>query len=308
MSTSRPLVSAVVPFYNQGAFVREAVEALLRQTWPELEIVIVDDGSRAEESAALLEFSSNPRIRVLRQENSGVSAARNNGITAARGKYILTLDADDTCEPTFAEKAVALLEADASLGLVNAMTRHFGDRKGPAGRRECTTENILRGRCHTALSMFRKADWAATPGYDPKLKVSEDFDFWLSLLELGRRFQRIEETLYHYRRHGDSAQSRFKRLYGSIFGGENAGVKRYVLKKHERLYALHPEAAADILRQKSDPPRFAAFKRRKYRLILLLSGLPGLRGLLGRSAAKARYRLDFMEAADMYARREKQDA
>ena len=142
--------------------------------------------------------------------------------------------------------------------------------------------------------MFRKADWALTSGFDPALKLAEDIDFWLSLLELGRRFQRIEEPLYYYRRHGESAQSRFKRLYGAMHGGGNAGVIRYVLDKHKELYAGYPGLAEKVLAQRGDRPKFAAFKKIKYRCILGLARLPLLRGPLRDQGRKARYKSEII--------------
>jgi glycosyltransferase involved in cell wall biosynthesis len=91
-----PLVSVIVPVFNSEQFIVPAIQSALRQTYRNLEVIVVDDGS-TDQTAELIaaEAASDPRVRIIRQPNSGVAAARNRGVAAARGEFIAPLDADD---------------------------------------------------------------------------------------------------------------------------------------------------------------------------------------------------------------------
>ena len=121
-----PKVSVVIPYYNAGRYIDEAVDSILAQTYHDYEIIIVNDGSTDPYSQEKLESYKHPSISVIHQENKKMSAARNTGIQAAKGEYILTLDADDRFSPTFLEKATAILDNSSQLGVVNCHHQTFG--------------------------------------------------------------------------------------------------------------------------------------------------------------------------------------
>ena len=121
-----PAVSVVIPCYNQGVFLPEAVESVLKQTMQDFEIIVINDGSTDE--AGLDIVQNFPKTTVLHQTNKGVSAARNAGIRAARGAYIIPLDADDKFAPDYLAKAAAILEKNQEVGVVYARARYFGFR------------------------------------------------------------------------------------------------------------------------------------------------------------------------------------
>jgi glycosyltransferase involved in cell wall biosynthesis len=106
----KPLVSIVVPCYNAAPWVAAAIESALAQTWPEIEVIAVNDGS-VDDSIGVLRRFEGPRVRILDQPNRGASAARNAGMRAATGKYIQFLDADDLLTPDKVARQVLLLEA-----------------------------------------------------------------------------------------------------------------------------------------------------------------------------------------------------
>src|SRR5262245_58814803 len=109
-------VSVIIPNYNYGRFLREALDSALNQTLPPLEVIVVDDGS-TDESPEILE-SYGDRIRVIRQKNQGVGIARNTGAEAARGELLAFLDADDYWFPQKLEKQVEKINSDPELGMV----------------------------------------------------------------------------------------------------------------------------------------------------------------------------------------------
>ena len=285
-------ITAVVPYYNMGCYVADAVRSLLSQSWPALDVIIVDDGSDEENRQALSRFEGNPRVRVMHQAHAGGSAARNRGFEAAGGKYIIFLDADDILEASFAEKAAAILEANEDICLVASLSRFFGDRKGHNKRQPYTVENILLGNSHSGFGMFRKSDWEAMPGKEIPLPYGQDWDFWVSMISSGKRAFRIEEFLYNYRRHGASISSRRRSRRA-----EKIDVTAYMLEKHRDFYAKYPDVIAGLTHDlESAMPRFMEFKKRKYRLIIFLSSLPGLGGILSGAAQKARNKLEYFES------------
>lgn len=111
-----PGISVVVPLYNKAEFVAEAIESIRRQSFPALEIVVVDDGS-TDGSAAIVERMIGEDIRLIRQKNSGVSAARNRGIDEARGSFVAFLDADDRYHPHFLESVASLIDRYPDAGM-----------------------------------------------------------------------------------------------------------------------------------------------------------------------------------------------
>jgi glycosyltransferase involved in cell wall biosynthesis len=122
-------VSVVIPCYEQAAFVVQAVESALKQTRPGVEVIVVDDGSTDRPDLALSPLLSDGRVRLIRQENAGVSAARNRGFAEATGAFVQFLDADDWLDPEKFERQVAWLEerpASAAVGCAIVRTDEAG--------------------------------------------------------------------------------------------------------------------------------------------------------------------------------------
>ena len=110
-----PMLSVIVPCYNGEAFLARAVESALAQSFRDLEIILVDDGSTDGSSAMCDRYAAlDPRVRVIHQSNAGLSAARNAGIAAAQGEYIAFLDADDYLMPDAYEKLFSAMSAHGS--------------------------------------------------------------------------------------------------------------------------------------------------------------------------------------------------
>ena len=122
------LVTIVMPVYNGEAFIAEAIESVIAQTYPHWELIVVDDGS-TDGTATIVRAFDDPRIRYTYQENQGLAAARNTGIRAAQGEYLAFLDADDEWTPQFLQKCVDVLAADETLAGVYTRN-YFIDQKG----------------------------------------------------------------------------------------------------------------------------------------------------------------------------------
>ena len=201
-------VTAVIPCFNHGRYVRQAVDSLLRQTYPDLRVIIVNDGSTDPETLRVLSAVSEPRVEVLHQENGHVSAARNAGIKASCSPYLVTLDADDYFEPTFVDKALAVLKEDLTVGAVTCGVRVFGERCGTHVPTGGGVREFLVRNCARASAMFRRQCWEDGGGYNEAMRRGyEDWDFWIRLTARGWRIRAVPEILLNYRRSSHSMVS-----------------------------------------------------------------------------------------------------
>jgi glycosyltransferase involved in cell wall biosynthesis len=247
MTPDTPKVSVVIPCYNQGRFVDEAVASVLAQTYRHFEIVVVNDGSTDEQTTALLDAYDRPKTRVIHTPNQGLAAARNAGIAAAAGAYILPLDADDKIDDTYMEKAVRVLEADESVGIVYCEAHFFGEKSGRWELPDYSLDRLLLENMIFCAGFFRKADWAAAGGYNTNMVHGwEDYDFWLSLIELGRGVHRIPEPLFYYRMRADSMVNSLSReqyvyLASQLFRNHDALYKENIQHLFSHVFKLGEE-------------------------------------------------------------------
>ena len=199
-----PLVSVVIPCYNYGKYIEEAIDSVLAQTWHDFEIIVVDDGSNEPETLQVLDSLQKPKTRVLRQENLKLPAARNRGIGAAKGKYICCLDADDTIAPTYLEKCVYRLETD-DLDICGSWQQNFENETETLVPGNFSLEALLESNRMINAAVFRRSLWRKTGGYDEKMTDGyEDWEFWIRMAAAGAKATVIAEPLFFYRKHGPS--------------------------------------------------------------------------------------------------------
>ncbi len=196
------LVSIIVPCFNQAEFLPECLESVVAQSYPELEILIVDDGSpdaTAEVARELIRKFPQRSIRLLQKINGGVASARNAGMAQARGAYLLPLDADDKLHPEMVESLVRILETHADVEIASADVQTFGNISrvdevgawGPA---------VRSANCLPYCSLFRREVWTSVGGYRENMRKGfEDWDFWVACQLAGFRAVREPRALFHYR-------------------------------------------------------------------------------------------------------------
>ncbi|MHB9036642.1 MAG: glycosyltransferase family 2 protein [Armatimonadota bacterium] len=227
-------VSVVIPCYNYGAYIDDAVDSILNQTYTDYEIIIVNDGSTDSATNDKLESYSKPKTRVISIPNGGLPAARNRGIAASCGEYIVTLDADDLFERTFLEKAVTMLDADSECGVATCWVQWFGASEGiwkPSGG---GVKDFLVVNASCASSMFRKRCWEDVGGYDESLVDGmEDRSFWISVTERNWKVVVIEEPLFFYRKTGSSMCDRIEKLE------LRPQLMKAMVERHTAAYAEH---------------------------------------------------------------------
>lgn len=194
-------VSVIITCYNYGKYLAEAVDSVLASTYEDYEIIVIDDGSDDSETVSILEKFSRPKTRIIRQENMGVSAARNNAIKEAKGEYILPLDADDKIAPEYIEKAVNILDSNPEINVVYCDVQYFGDQIFIFEKPDYHPKILLLKNFCTVTSMYKKSDWEKIGGYKKEMDLGwEDWEFWLSMRENYLKPYHIKEPLFYYRR------------------------------------------------------------------------------------------------------------
>ena len=131
MSSRAPGVSVVIACHNDGKYLDEAINSVLKQTYDDVQIVVIDDGSTEENTVRLLQEFERPKTTLIRTAHKGLATARNKGIAACQSKYVLPLDADDKIKETYLEKAVGIIDADERIGIVYCKAELFGTEFGP---------------------------------------------------------------------------------------------------------------------------------------------------------------------------------
>ncbi|NNK95118.1 MAG: glycosyltransferase family 2 protein [Desulfobacterales bacterium] len=218
-----PKVSVIIPCYNQGHYLDQAVDSVLCQTFQDLEIIIVNDGSTDELTNIKCSQYEHKKISVITTENKGLAAARNNGITQASGEYILPLDADDFIDSAYIEEAVSILDKSPEVGIVYCRAILFGAVETEWLLPDYSVERMLQDNIIFCTALYRKSDWVLVGGYDPGMVYGwEDYDFWLALIKRGRDVVRLDGRYFHYRVSADSMvrtkdksqkAEMFKRIY-----------------------------------------------------------------------------------------------
>jgi glycosyltransferase involved in cell wall biosynthesis len=207
------LVSVIVPYHRMHRFVADTVESIAAQTWPRLEVIVVDDGSLGPHDRLLDELDAGPHpLRVVTQPNGGLGAARNLGVAVSRGRYVFPLDADNMAEPEFVEKAVRVLEADPRIAYATAWSRFVGedgeplaDGDGgyaPLGNEVALVE--LRNVAGDAAAVLPRSVFDLGYRYSEEVAICEDWMLYRALRRDGRFGIVLPERLIRYRIRLDS--------------------------------------------------------------------------------------------------------
>ena len=230
----RPRISVLMPCFNHGAFIREAIDSVLAQTFQDFEIVVVDDGSTDTVTAQTLSQLRTAKTIVLTTANRGLAAARNHAARHACGEFFCALDADDKLATTWFEKAIGVLDARPEIAFVSHWLDTFGDEHWTWKPERCDLPSLLARNAVNGAALVRRNAFEAVGGYDESMREGcEDWDFWLRLLEHGFDGTIIPQVLFHYRRRADSMSR------------EMLDEERYrrpldvLITKHEPAYRSH---------------------------------------------------------------------
>lgn len=214
---SKPLVSVIVSNYNYARYLPQALNSVLAQSYSNIEIIVVDDGSTDDSENVLRSYENH--IRWIRQKNQGVSAARNRGVKETRGELIAFLDADDIWLPLKLERQVERFLDDPELGLVHCGMQEINDKGEPL----CTHLDGMEGWVSKEMLLLRKTvvlgagssglvsrdAFEAVGGFDTQLSTSADFDF-VYRVAVRQRVGFVPEVLFQYRIHGTNMHAKIK--------------------------------------------------------------------------------------------------
>lgn len=233
-----PDVSIIVPCFDQGGYLHEALLSVFEQTFRSFEIVVIDDGSTDPTTLRVLDRLDLPRIRLIRQANRGLPAARNAGIDIARGRYVVPLDADDVIAPRFLETLIAAIQSDERAAYAHCWSRLFGAQDVIWVPRPWNAYQLLLANSVVGCLLLRRDAWESAGGYDESLiHGNEDWDLWVRLAGAGWGQVQVREALFHYRKHGismtaatearfEAARSEMVARHPDLYGRESlAGLK-----------------------------------------------------------------------------------
>ncbi len=206
-----PLVSVVVPYHNLPDYLPATLDALAAQTWPRLDVIVIDDGST--DPAAVRAFAEQeqrfPGFRFLRQDNAGIGATRNRGLREAAGEYVVCVDADNVARPEMVERLVTALRRRPEYTALSCYFLAFRDDEGlargdylhayrPTGGPHVV--GTFRNVYGDANSIYRTADFRAAGGFETDRDTSfEDWEAFVKLVRAGRRVDVVPEHLFYYR-------------------------------------------------------------------------------------------------------------
>jgi GT2 family glycosyltransferase len=258
---ARPQVTVIIPTFNRARYLAEAVQSVLDQTFSDYELIVVDDGSTDGTSAVLAGFED-PRLRVLSQENRGISAAMNAGLRAARGEYIARLDSDDVWFSDLLTRETSILDSHPDIGVVyskaQAMSANGRSREHylglPLRYPYDTLLSLLWGDCTCNITtLARRSCFAAAGPYDETFRTHEDWDMWLRVAR-SCHFTFLNSTLGRFREHDNRITS--------------PSSPTFVEHIESRVKVLDKFYASPYL-----PPHISAFKAIAYRNVYTEIGL-----------------------------------
>lgn len=225
-------VTVVIANFNYGEFIAEAVESARAQA----RVLVVDDGSTDPATLSALDRLPDD-VELLRQQNTGVAFARNNGIRAAATPYVLCLDADDKLMPDVIAAFAAALDRNPALGFAYGWPRFTGAWDWVWKTPEYNPYRLLYRHQIGLSALMRRELFDQTGGFDPAFDHYEDWELWVHALALGWRGRRLPIVAHEYRKHGQSKHADDRRRYRRMF--------RQLRRKHAALYGRAGELARE---------------------------------------------------------------
>jgi GT2 family glycosyltransferase len=231
-ATVAPRLAVVIPCYDQGELLVEAVASVERSIAEPCELVVVNDGSREARTLEILAVLRQAGYRIVDQANAGLAAARNRGVELSHAPCLLPLDADNRLRPGFVAAALAVFDARPEVGVAYGDRYDFGLRNGTVDVPPFDLDSILPFNFIDACALLRREVWSACGGYDPGMPAPgwEDWDLWIGAAERGWQFHHLPGEAFDYRVRPASMLS--------VFADEETrrGMMSYVIAKHRDLY------------------------------------------------------------------------
>lgn len=229
-----PKVTVIIPTYDRARYLGDAIRSVLAQTVTDFELIVVDDGS-TDDTAAVLAQCPDPRLRCVRQEHRGISAAMNAGMRAARGGYLARLDSDDTWHADMLQTLTAMLDAHSDIGVVYGVAQAT-DATGavlpntqgmpPRFPSDCLKSMLYDDfTCNIAL-VARRECFERAGMYDESLRANEDWDMWLRVAQ-HHRFAFADRVLANFRWHGGNLTALGSPLFPTVLATRTRPLDKF---------------------------------------------------------------------------------
>ncbi|MBS4070979.1 MAG: glycosyltransferase family 2 protein [Algoriphagus sp.] len=200
------LVSIIIPCFNSGQFVLEALGSCLDSTFKDFEIILVDDGSSDFRTIEVLkEISRYNSVKLIKKKNQGAASARNTGVKHSNGEFLFFLDSDNKIKSDYLEKAVHAIQRDVNIGVVYAKPFFFGFEENQESNRfevsDFSLDSLLSRNYVDMCSLVRKKAFLEVGGFDENREIffGEDWDLWIRMAQTGWAFHLLNEVLFYYR-------------------------------------------------------------------------------------------------------------
>ena len=245
MDKATPLISVIIPCYNSGLYIAEAVASVKASEAARYEIIIVDDGSTDGHTQSVLALLGQEGCRVVAQPNGGPAAARNTGAKMAQGEYLFFLDSDNKIGSQYLGKAADVMNRMPEVGLVYAAAEFFGDTSNARFEtNEFDFDKLLIGNYIDMCALMRKQAWQQVLGFDEARALIgyEDWELWIRLGLTNWKFHFLNEKLFYYRIRSNSLMAEFderKRSQAVAYVmGKHALILHKRYKYYNRLYSI----------------------------------------------------------------------
>ncbi len=264
MYCNRELVSVITPCYNDGEWIEETIASVLDSTYPNIEMIIVDDGSTDSRTLEILRSIDDSRIKVhFNGENLGVCKTRNLAVELSSGYYLLPVDGDDLISKDYISLAVEILESSPEVKVVTTNYKKFGERNKVMIIEPYSIEKLMGHNIFPMTAMLRREDFDRSGGFNENMALAlEDWDFWLSVLGSGGEVRCLEGIHFFYR---IKKKKRSRNAKSANHANLDALVRR-VWQNHRELYSkyyLDPKETMEYLSLKGIKTRKHVLRRLK---------------------------------------------
>ena len=210
-----PEVTVYIVNHNYGRFIEDSIKSVLSQTFKDLELIIIDNGSNDNSKEIIKKYSKNRNIKIIFQKNIGLNATNNVALNYSRGKFIMRLDADDYLDENALEIMYNKIKSDDRLGLVFP-DYYLVDEKNDlielVRRHDFTKVKLFDQPAHGACTLIKKEILTLLNGYNELYKCQDGWDIWLRLIK-NYKVVNVNLPLFYYRRHGKNLTNKEKKLF-----------------------------------------------------------------------------------------------
>lgn len=226
-----PVLSVIMPCYNQAQYIEEAIESVINQSYRNWELIIIDDGSTDNSFEIAEKYASgDQRIKCLSQPNGGPSKARNNGVKKSVGKYLMFFDSDDKLAPQYFDKGIDYMSSHPNCAVFYSRLKRFGKKNDELTIRFTSYQDHLCSSSLFPTCIIHRTDFERIGGFDEDMKGYEDWEMFIRLLYHNDNVYQYPEIMFFYRWNMDPNSINLQAIKKS---GE---IMEYIYNKNKQIY------------------------------------------------------------------------